>query len=200
MPFPVQKVHMLPRSTPSTHTVSQHPPARVHKQVLPLLAPKPPHRIPVQHRLQFEYNNIRDGQHTGAPVKLQYHATSQPYIPLKFDSSSHNVTSSSLRPTVSSLEWQQHAATAPCTTMDPSGGLSASADAGFLHLTHRNPLPWAREVTGDSIGLLTQYPPYGNLQLQETTQDRHDCIPTLGAPEVNYWTAMAQSTVGVPQS
>jgi len=154
---------------------------------LRLLAPKAP-------VLQLEHN-IWDEQDTDAPtaattnVKPQRPATSQSYIPCV--PSSNNFKSSPLPPpgsTVSCLERKQYGVATPCTN------IPSDPEVTLLSRTR---------VVSHMHGLSIQYPPNGNSQHRQTTQNRQGqdyWIPTLDAPEVPVWTAVTQPTVGVHPS
>jgi len=151
-----------------------------HKRQLRLLAPKLPGHLvsPVQQRLQLEHNiwDERDTEgHMAATAnaKLQLLASSQSYIPSV--PSRHGFTLSPLHP--------------PLT----------SADNCLPELVGENLLSGTPVVTSESHDFSTQHLPYGNLQFQETLQNRQVqdyWIPMLHAPEDAVWAAMAQPTIG----
>jgi len=183
--------------------MSTHPRRQRRSLQLRLLAPKG--EIPVQYRL---HNNIQDQQPTEGPdlandVNLQQPATSQPCVPLTAVSSGHDFTSSSTRQpnsTFSIFERTQHPVVAPWTNIYSNASPSTSAYGGFPELAHGNEVPGVD--AHENIGLLTQHLLYGDVQLQETFQNRQRqdyWIPTLHALEDAVWANMAQPTIGAHQ-
>ncbi|RPB19765.1 hypothetical protein L211DRAFT_842359 [Terfezia boudieri ATCC MYA-4762] len=180
---------------------------------LRLLAPKGKShpQTPVQDRLQLGHSIFQDeqpteGNGTGNEVNLQRSATSQSCVPSRFISvsSGHDVVSSPLLPpdsTVSNLERKQYAAVSPCTnTYSSSIPITAVGTGFFPEVSPRNLLSVI--VTPERHGLSTHYPPYGNLQLRDITQNRQSqdyLIPTLHAPEDAVWASMTQPTIGFHQ-
>jgi len=150
------------------------------RHIPPRLRPLAP-KLPVSHRLELEHYNIGDEQDTEVPVMhtanvwLQHSAISQPYIAPA--PSSHDLTSFTLL--------------SPLT----------SPDDDFPQLACGNLLSGAPVVTNSH----TEHSPYGNLQLQETIQNRQGQdywipgIPELHTPEDAVWTGMAQPTIGFHQ-
>ena len=177
------------------------------------IAPKVPSHpvLPVQHSLAFNYN-IRDEQHTEGPtvatanVPLQHQAAPQPYMPPI--PSSHDSSCLSPNYRVTSLERQQHVVVAPPTNIYSNRVSVTPVDDGYSDLAPENLPSGARVVTSESASLSAEYSPYGNLQLQETSQNQQGqsyWIPTPDTQEVcspgyqKVWTAMVQPTIGVHQ-
>jgi len=199
----------LSMSTRKAQKCCSQPPSQYNLPQLRPLAPKlPGHPVsPVQHRPQLEHQNIRNEQDTEALTThkadfgLQHPATSQPYIPSV--PSSHDFTLPSLlspNTTFTNLERKQPVVVNPCTNIYSDRFLLTSAYGGFQGLAQGN-LASGVDTHG-SVDLSTQHLLYGDLQLQETTQNpqgQNFWMPTLHAPEDSVWVAMAQPTIGVDQ-
>ncbi|KAF8453217.1 hypothetical protein BGX38DRAFT_1268785 [Terfezia claveryi] len=158
----------------------------------------------LQHRSNFQDEQPTEGTDTANEVNLELSATPQSCVPLRFISSGHDVASSSLLPpdsTVSNLERKHYAAVSPCMNTYSSRIPFPSVGSRFFPEVSPRKL-FSGIVTPESHGLSTHYPPYGNLRIPDTIQNRQSqdyWIPTLDAPEDAIWASMTQPTIGFHQ-
>ena len=148
--------------------------------------------------LELEHNNVLDEDDPAAAwtnAKSGHPETSQLYTPSVPYSS--GFTPFSLLLPHSGLKYS---VADPCANIYSDGISLTSADDS---LALSNLLFGAPVVSSESLGLLSQHPPYGNLQLWETIQYQYsqdNWVQTLGAPEVPVWTAVAQPVISVHDS
>lgn len=163
----------------------------------------------MQHRIPLGHNHQQaiEGAESVNDVNLQQSATSPLYFPLKPVSSGYGFTSfSPFQPdhTFSNLERTHHAAVAPSTNIYSNRGPSTPTYAGFPEIAAGDLV--SRVDTYGSVGPSTQQLSYGNVNHQETINNRHGedseayWIPMHHAPGDVVWTAKAQPAIGVHQS